>query len=181
MGLALSLWLIRLLIAISPPNTPRIDEIGIDLRVFGVHSRRDSARRSVVWTVSGTANFAAQSQRNAERQRAAWIETADANRVGSLLIVSEIALSFILLAGAGLLIKSFLHLREIDPGFNADNVLAMRLSLPPGKYQQGEPRAQIYKQLVDKVKATPGVQSAAAVLSLPLGGDTFNVGRGVIP
>jgi putative ABC transport system permease protein len=99
------------------------------------------------------------------------------NRAGSVFIVSEIALSFILLAGAGLLIKSFLHLREIDPGFNSDNVLAMRLSLPPGKYKQGEPRAQIYKQLVDQVKATPGVKSAGVVLSLPLGGDTFGVGR----
>lgn len=97
-----------------------------------------------------------------------------------VLIVSEIALSFVLLAGAGLLIKSFLHLREIDPGFNADNVLALRLTLPPGKYAPGEPRAQLYQQLVDGVKATPGVQSAGAVLSLPLGGDTFGVWRGVI-
>ena len=97
-----------------------------------------------------------------------------------MLIVSEIALSFILLAGAGLLIKSFLNLRQIDPGFNPDNVLVMRLSSPPGKYAQGEPRAQIYKQLIDSVKATPGVQSAGTILSLPLGGDTFNVWRGVI-
>ena len=102
------------------------------------------------------------------------------NRAGSLFIVSEIALSFILLAGAGLLIKSFLHLSDINPGFNPDNVLVMRLTLSPGKYKQGEPRAQIYKQLIDQVKATPGVKSAAAVLSLPLGGDTFNLGRGVI-
>jgi putative ABC transport system permease protein len=107
-------------------------------------------------------------------------ETGGRNRVGSFLIVSEIALSFILLAGAGLMIKSFLHLREINPGFNADNVLTMRLTLPPGKYKQGEPRAQIYQQLVDRVKQTPGVQSAALVLSLPLGGDSFNVGRSVI-
>jgi putative ABC transport system permease protein len=97
-----------------------------------------------------------------------------------LLIVLEIAFSFMLLVGAGLLIKSFLHLREIDPGFNADNLLTMRLSLPPGKYKQGEPRAQIYKQLIDRVKATPGVKSAGATLSLPLGGDTFAVGRGLI-
>jgi putative ABC transport system permease protein len=85
-----------------------------------------------------------------------------------------------LLAGAGLLIKSFMQLRKIDPGFNAGNVLAVRLTLPPRKYKQGEPRAQIYKQLVEQVKTVPGVQSAGAVLSLPLGGDTFNVGRGVL-
>jgi putative ABC transport system permease protein len=102
------------------------------------------------------------------------------NRAGSFLIVSEVALSFVLLAGAGLLIKSFIHLREINPGFQADNVLAVRLTLPPGKYKQGEPRLQIYKQVVEQVKTVPGVQSAGAVLSLPLRADSFNLGRGVL-
>jgi putative ABC transport system permease protein len=105
---------------------------------------------------------------------------ASRNRIGGILIVSELALSFVLLACAGLLIKSFMHLREISPGFQSDNVLAVRLTLPPGKYKQGEPRAQIYQQLVSQVKTVPGVQGAGAVLSLPLGGDTFNVGRGVL-
>ena len=180
LGLALSLWLIKLLVAIIPPNTPRMSEIRIDWRVFaftfavtilsgilfGLFPALQTSRPNLNETLKDSG------QRGAE--------TGGRNRVGSLLIVSEIALSFILLAGAGLLIKSFLHLREINPGFNADNVLAMRLTLPPGKYKQGEPRAQIYQQLIDRVKTTPGVQSAALVLSLPLGGDTFNVGRGVI-
>lgn len=180
-GLVLSLGLIRLLIAISPPNTPRVDEIGIDLRVFGLtlavavfsgflfglFPALQTSRPNLNETLKDTGQRGSQ--------------LSGRNRAGSVFIVSEIALSFILLAGAGLLIKSFLHLREIDPGFNSDNVLAMRLSLPPGKYKSGEPRAQIYKQLVDQVKATAGVQSAAATLSLPLSGDTFNVGRGVIP
>jgi len=179
-GLALSLWFIKLLIAITPPNTPRLSEIGIDLRVFaftfgvtilagilfGLFPALQTSRPNLNETLKDSG------QRGSE--------TGGRNRVGSLLIVSEIALSFMLLAGAGLLIKSFLHLREINPGFNPDNVLTMRLTLTPGKYAQGEPRAQIYKQLIDSVKATPGVQSAGAVLSLPLGGDTFNVGRSLI-
>jgi len=179
-GLALSLWLIKLLIAITPPNTPRLDEIRIDWRVFafslavmvfagllfGLFPALQTSRPNLNETLKDSG------------QRG--LETGGRNRVGSLLIVSEIALSFVLLAGAGLLIKSFMHLREINPGFNPDNVLTMRLALPWTKYKQGSPRAQIYKQLVDQVKATPGVQSAAATLSLPLGGDTFNVGRGLI-
>jgi putative ABC transport system permease protein len=180
LGLALSLWLIKLLVTINPPNTPRFNEIGIDWRVF-VFTFGVTILSGILF---GLFPALQTSQPNLNEtlkdsgQRGS--ETGGRNRVGSLLIVSEIALSFILLAGAGLLIKSFLHLREINPGFNADNVLAMRLTLPPGKYAQGEPRAQIFKQLVDRVKTTPGVQSAALVLSLPLGGDTFNVGRGVI-
>ena len=180
LGLALSLWFVKLLLAITPPNTPRLSEIGIDWRVFaftfavtilagilfGLFPALQTSRPNLNETLKDSG------QRGSD--------TGGHNRVGSLLIVSEIALSFILLAGAGLLIKSFLHLREMNPGFNPDNVLTMRLTLPPGKYAQGEPRAQIFKQLIDQVKATPGVQSAGAVLSLPLGGDTFNVGRGVI-
>jgi putative ABC transport system permease protein len=180
-GFTLSLGLVRLLIAINPPNSPRVEEIGIDWRVFsvtlavavlagllfGLFPALQTSRPNLNDTLKDSGQRGSQ--------------FGGRNRAGSLFIVSEIALSFILLAGAGLLIKSFLHLRQIDPGFNADNVLTMRLSLPPGKYKQGEPRAQIYKQLIDNVKATPGVKSAGAVLSLPLGGDTFGVWRGVIP
>ena len=180
LGLALSLWFVKLLLAITPANTPRLSEIGIDLRVFaftfavtilagilfGLFPALQTSRPNLNETLKDSGQRGGQ--------------TGGHNRAGSLLIVSEIALSFILLAGAGLLIKSFLHLREINPGFNPDNVLTMRLTLPPGKYAQGEPRAQIYKQLIDSVKGTPGVQSAGVTLSLPLGGDTFNVGRGVI-
>ncbi len=179
-GLGLSLWFLKLLIAITPANTPRVKEIGIDWRVFaftfaatilagimfGLFPALQTSRPDLNETLKDSG------QRGSE--------TGGRNRVGSLLIVSEIALSFILLAGAGLMIKSFLHLREINPGFNPDNVLVMRVTLPPGKYSDGEPRAQIYKQLVDAVKATPGVQSAGTVLSLPLGADTLNLFRAVI-
>jgi len=179
-GLALSLWLIKLLIAIIPETTPRVNEIGIDLRAFGF----TLGITVLAGLLFGLVPALQMSRPNLNEtlkdsgQRGA--DTGGRNRVGGFLIVSEIALSFILLAGAGLLIKSFMHLREINPGFNADNVMALRLTLPPGKYAQGEPRAQIYKQLLDQVKATPSVQSAGLVLSLPLGGDSFNVGRGVI-
>ena len=180
LGFALSLVLIRLLIAISPASTPRFKEIGIDLRVFGV-TLAVAVFAGVLFGLFPALQTSRPNLNDTLKdsgQRGS--QFSGRNRAGSMFIVSEIALSFILLAGAGLLIKSFLHLREIDPGFNAENVLAMRLSLPPGKYKQGEPRAQIYKQLVDQVKATPGVKSAGVVLSLPLGGDTFNVGRGLI-
>jgi len=177
-GLALSLWLIKVLVALSPPNTPRVDEIGIDLRVFGL-ALAVTVFAGLLFGLFPALQMSRPNLNDTLKdsgQRGS--QMGGRNRAGSVFIVSEVALSFILLAGAGLLIKSFLHLREINPGFNAENVLAMRLSLPPGKYKQGEPRAQVYKQLVDQVKATPGVKSAGVVLSLPLGGDTFNVGRG---
>ena len=180
LGLALSLWLIKLLIALTPPNTPRIEEIGIDLRVFGFTLGVTVLAGLLFGLLPALQTSRPNLNETLKDSGQRGSETGGRNRIGGLLIVSEIALSFILLAGAGLLIKSFMHLREINPGFNPDNVLAMRLALPPGKYQSGEPRAQIFKQLVDSVKATPGVQSAGAVLSLPLRADEFNLGRGVI-
>ena len=179
-GLALSFWLIKLLIAITPPNTPRIDEIGIDLRVFGFTLGVTVLAGLLFGLVPALQTSRPNLNVTLKDSGQRGSETGGRNRIGSLLIISEITFSFILLAGAGLLIKSFKHLQEINPGFNPDNVLVMRLTSPPGKYAQGEPRAQLYKQLIDQVKATPGVQSAGAILSLPLGADTFNVGRGVI-
>jgi len=180
LGLGLSLWLIKLLIALIPPDTPRVDEIAINWQVFsftlsvtllaglmfGLFPALQTSRPNLNETLKDSG------QRGSE--------TGGRNRVGGLLIVSEIALSFILLAGAGLLIKSFLHLREIDPGFNSDNVLTMRVAAPWKNYQKNEQRQQLFERLIEQVKATPGVQSAGATLSIPLGGDTFNVGHSLV-
>ena len=179
-GLALSAWLIKLLIAISPPNTPRFDEIAINWQVFAFAFGVTILAGLLFGLVPAVQTSRTDLNETLKDGGRSGGPGASRNRIGGFLIVSEVALSFVLLAGAGLLIKSFMHLREINPGFEADNVLTVRMTLPSGKYKQGEPRAQIFRQLVDKVKTVPGVQDAGAILSLPLGGDTFNLGRGVL-
>jgi putative ABC transport system permease protein len=173
-GLGLSIWLIKLLVAITPPNTPRLDEIRIDLRVFGFTLAVTVAAGLLFGLVPALQTSQPDLNATLKDSGQRGSETGGRNRIGGLLIVSEIALSFILLAGAGLLIKSFIHLREVNPGFNPDNVLVMRLTIMNGKAVDN---AQRYKRIIDQVKATPGVQSAGAVSSLPLGGDTWNLGR----
>jgi predicted permease len=180
LGLGLSLWLIKLLIAIIPPNTPRLDEIAINWQVFGFTLSVTVLAGLMFGLVPALQTSRPNLNETLKDSGQRGSDTGGRNRVGGLLIVSEIALSFILLAGAGLLIKSFLHLRDIDPGFNPDSVLTMRLSAPWNKYPENDQHVQIYKQLIEAVKATPGVQSAGATLSLPLGGDTFNVGRNLV-
>ncbi len=180
LGLGLSLWLIKLLIAIIPPNTPRLDEIAINWQVFGFTLSVTILAGLMFGLFPALQTSRPNLNETLKDSGQRGSDTGGRNRVGGLLIISEIALSFILLAGAGLLIKSFLHLREIDPGFNPDNVLTMRLGLPWKNYEEAERRRQLFEHLIDRVKATPGVQSAGATLSLPLGGDTFNVGRSLI-
>jgi len=103
--------------------------------------------------------------------------TGGSHRLRSLLVVSEIALSLVLLVGAGLLFRSFLALLKTNPGFNPDGVLTMNVNLPVAKYKDDPQRAAFYFDLVERVKTLPGVQSAAVVNYIPLGGanssDTF--------
>ena len=179
-GLALSVWLIKLLIAISPPDSPRFDEISINWQVFAFTFGVTIVAGLLFGLVPALQTSRLSLNDTLKESGRSGAPGSGRNRVGGMLIVSEVALSFVLLAGAGLLIKSFLHLREINPGFNPNNVLTVRISLPPGKYKQGEPKAQIYKQLTEQVKSVPGVQTAGATLSLPLGADDFNLGRGVL-
>jgi predicted permease len=92
------------------------------------------------------------------------------HRLRGLLVVSEVALSLMLLISAGLLIRSFLQLVKTDPGFNSDNLLTMSLVVPAAKYKDEPHRAAFYSDLVRRVEELPGVESAAAVNHLPLGG-----------
>ena len=96
--------------------------------------------------------------------------SGSSHRLRSSLVVFEVALSLVLLVGAGLSVRSFLSLVKTSPGFNADNVMTMRLLLPRAKYKDETLRAAFYSELLQRVKTTPGVESAAFVNYLPLGG-----------
>jgi putative ABC transport system permease protein len=93
-----------------------------------------------------------------------------ARRLRNLVVISEIALSLVLLTGSGLLIKSFVRLLAVDPGFNPHNVLTMNLTLPDTRYSTKHEAAQFYRRAMANVKATPGVNVAGFISHLPLGG-----------
>ncbi|HEX8072781.1 MAG TPA: ABC transporter permease [Pyrinomonadaceae bacterium] len=180
LGLLLSVWLTDLLVAVSPAGSPRFEEIRPDARVF-VFTCAVTVLTGLVFGLVPALQASRLDLNDALKEGGrGGAESARRNRVRALLMTAEIALSFMLLAGAGLLVRSFVRLRETRPGFNPDGVLTMRLSLPPGKYAQGEPRAQLYRQVCERVAALPGVTAAGAVLTMPLGGDTFSVGRSFI-
>jgi putative ABC transport system permease protein len=92
-------------------------------------------------------------------------------KLKSALVVSEVALSLILLAGAGLMMRSFLKLRSVPPGFDTKNLLTMRMTLPDHKYSTGEQRAAFYSQVVERVSTLPGVISVAMGSNTPFSGN----------
>ncbi|MGH9914372.1 MAG: ABC transporter permease [Pyrinomonadaceae bacterium] len=135
-GLALSILLTKLLVAISPADVPRLDQVGLDARVLGF----TVGVVGLVGLLFGLAPALQASKTDLndvlkEGGRSSG-EGHGRNRVRALLVVSEIALSLLLLIGAGLLIKSFVLLREVNPGFDAQNVLTMRIALPGARYTE---------------------------------------------
>src|SRR5262249_54376235 len=97
------------------------------------------------------------------------------NRVRNLLVLSEVALSLLLLISAGLLAKSFLRLQAVSPGFGVKNLLVMRLSLPNVQYSKPEMVAAFYEQLSTRIENLPGVESTGATSVLPLSGSNVRV------
>ena len=93
---------------------------------------------------------------------------AGRHRLRRSLVVAEIALSLMLLAGAGLMMKSFLMLLAANPGFNPDNILTMSLTLPTAKYKEPQQRAEFYQELEHRVRALPGVETIGFISHLPL-------------
>src|SRR5205823_14835564 len=104
----------------------------------------------------------------------------ESKRSRMVLVAGEVALSFVLLAGAGLLLKSFWQLGHVRPGFDPGGVLTMRITLPPYKYAAPRQKAVFFENITNELARTPGIESAAVISQLPLsggggGGDPFSI------
>ena len=168
-GLGLGLALIRILLAEAPETIPRIHEVSMDWRVFAAAT----AVATLTGLIFGLAPaWHASQARASESLRAAGRTTGRKAqawwRAG--LTTAEIALSLMLLIGAGLLLKSFVAMTGMDLGFQPERVIAMRIRLPDLRYPGAEQRLHFFQQLEERVRALPRVQSAAYANRMPLRG-----------
>src|SRR6266446_4597418 len=170
-GLLLALWGVYLLVAFGPADLPRAKEVAVDGRVL-VFTLAVSLLTGIIFGFI-TALQASRQDLNETLKESSRSTTGSAGhrRVRSLLVVSEIALSLMLLVGAGLLMRSFVKLQAVNPGFNPNNVLTMRISLRGPNYQKGAPVIAFHDQLLEKVKALPGVQAVATRSHVPIAAD----------
>ena len=178
-GLLLSVWLTDVLLSIIPADAPRFDHVGIDYRVllfaFGI-----SALTGILF---GLAPALQASKLDVSSSLKEGGRTGDGHRrtsARSLLLIGEVALSLILLVGAGLLIKSFLRLQEVRPGFNQHNVLIASVALPGLKYKEPQ-RPEFFRQLIERLTNSPGVQAVGGSINLPLRASGYSIGRGFVP
>src|SRR5688572_7539958 len=167
LGFALSLWALHLLLNAIPIQLPFWMDFGIDLRVLGFTIGITLLTGLIFGAVP-----ALQTSRvdlNDTLKEGGRGSIGFRGRSRSLLVVTEIALSLVLLVGAGLMIQSFLRLRRVDIGLDAKNVFTAAVVLPSTKYPP-EKRAAFFQQLVERVRNVPGVEEASATATLPLGG-----------
>lgn len=174
LGLALGFAGVRALLAVSPAGLPRIGEngaaVGLDWRVlgftlgvslltgvvFGLFPAMSASRTDLNSSLKESSNRSGSGFRQ--------------NRARSVLVVSEVSLALVLLVGSALLIRTFMALRGVNPGFNSHNVLTMEMSLTGDRYQKTAGVAQLERDGLARLKAIPGVEDAGFTCCLPLQG-----------
>jgi putative ABC transport system permease protein len=171
-GVLLAMWALDSLVALNPEGIQRLDTVRIDRTVltfaagvamltafiFGILPALQTTRASLAATLKEGGRSLAHAGR----------------RTRGALIVAEVALAVTLLAGAGLLIKSFLRLQAVDPGFKPEQVLTFELDVPDSRYKEDDDKTRFFRTAVERFAALPGVRSAGGVIVLPLRG-SFNL------
>ncbi len=185
-GLLLAVWGADVLVAASPSDIPRVEQVGLDARVViftllvsaltGVAFGLVPALQASKTELTGALNEGGRGATEGFRR----------NRARSLLVVAEVALSLVLLIGAGLLIRSFVRLMQTDPGFDPSRVIALDIPLSRQRYDTEQKQAAFFNQLVERARQLPGVEAAGLVNNLPLTHNvdelTFNIaGRPPFP
>jgi putative ABC transport system permease protein len=176
LGLVLAAFGLQAVAGLAPPSIPGLDAVALDGRVlaftagvallagilFGVLPALQSARGEVIGALKegGRSTTAGRSRQRARRS----------------LVIAEVALSVVLVVGAGLLMRSFWELRQVELGFDPGNVLTLHLTLPQQEYGDSEQMVGFYEQLRERVAALPGVRAAGAAALLPLGQTTGDWG-----
>jgi putative ABC transport system permease protein len=170
LGLLLAKWGITALTSLSPGNIPRLDEVRLNWPVlvftlaaslltglvFGLFPALNATNPNLTASLKEGGRGSTEGSRSARLRRA--------------LVVSEIAIALMLLVGAGLMVRSFMRLQEVDPGFQPERVLAVDVALPGAKYKEDERVVGFFDQFLSRVKTQTGVESVAAISTLPLSG-----------
>jgi predicted permease len=180
LGTVLAMWGTHVLVSLVPAGVdlPRTREIGVSARMLGFAIAISSVSAIVLGLIPSMASAHATAVALRDTSRSSS-PSRNRNYIGGVLIVSEVALAVMLLAGAGLLSRSFWELLHVAPGFQSGQVLTLRLTLPPLKYDTDEKVREFSRDLLERIERLPGVEAAGSVGYLPMSnigiGDGFEI------
>ena len=178
-AVALGAWMIQGLKAMAPPDTPFIEQLGLDGRVLVVMA---AVAMLALFISSLLPAVTSTRVRPAPAIKDGSASAGTSRRVRTLrhgLVVAEIAGAAVLLVGAALLLRSFSRIQNVHAGVDVDRVLTGRIALPRAmpRYESSAAAAEFYETLIDRLKAVPGVEAAGATSFVPVGGGGFGLGR----
>jgi predicted permease len=172
-GFLLAIWGTKALVALAPGYLPRVQTVSIDGPVV-LFLLAVTVLTSLIFGLAPATHAAAGDLSGALKEGGrGGSDGVRRSRLRGFLVASEFALAFVLLIGAGLMIRSFLALQSVDPGFNPNGVLSMVVSVAGSREAEPERRAIFYRQLLERLGSMPGVQSVGAINHLPLAGDIW--------
>jgi putative ABC transport system permease protein len=173
-GLVLALWGVDLLVGMSPPGTPRLDDVAMNARALGF-AVAASLATALVFGLAPAAQLSGLGVADILREAGGSRAGIGRRHVRSALVVAETAIALTLLAGAGLLLRSFLKLQAVDAGFDAANTLAVPVLLPAARYPEAAQRDAFWGTALERLAARPGVVAAGAASILPLTGSNTDI------
>ena len=165
-GVGLAFLGVRAFLALEPGDLPRAAEVGVDLRVL-VFALGTAVLTGVLFGLSPAIGASRSDAGDALRESRSR-GTRSRRSARRLLVAGEVAVSLVLLVGAGLLFRSFLELRSIDPGFDPEGVILGAVNLSSQAYPENEDRIRYFETLLDRLKETPGVQAVGVTSTLPM-------------
>ena len=174
-GLGLAYGGLRLLLKLAPEGLPRIENVSIDNAALGFALALTVLTGMVFGLVPALHASRPNLNETLKEGSRTGSDGSRRQKLRSTFVVVEIALALVLLISAGLLIKSFVRLQAVNPGFNAENLLTTSIGLPSAKYREGHQRIAFFNQLLTGIASLPGVQVAGVTNSLPMSGQ-FIVG-----
>ncbi len=172
LGLGLAVWGVPLLVSVIPDDLPRLNDIALDSRALAF-TLSISLLTGILFGLIPALQFS--SPHLNDNLKEGGKDTANvgsSNRVRQVFAVAEVALALMLLAGAGLMMRSFLKLQEVNPGFNTEHILTMQFQLPATRYKADADLVNYYNQLLEKVSTLPAIDSTGLVSDTPLTGNS---------
>jgi putative ABC transport system permease protein len=174
-GIILALWGVAALVAATPLDIPRLQSARVDTMVLAFATLVSMAT-GIIFGVAPALQLSRPDHGEALNEASRGSSGSRAARTGRALVVAEIALSLVLLTGAGLLVRSFLQLQRVEPGFVPQRAVTMQLLLPGARYPEDEDQIRFFRQVHERMTASPGVQSAAVSSTLPMSGSNLGAG-----
>ncbi|HMZ18054.1 MAG TPA: ABC transporter permease, partial [Blastocatellia bacterium] len=166
-GWGLAFWGVDLFRALGPVDLPRLQEVSLDGRALGFTMLAALVSGLLFGLAPALQSSRMDLNESLKEGGRAGSEGRGRRRVRGLLVVAEMALTLVLLVGAGLLLRSFLHLQEVNPGFNPKGLLTAQVSLPQARYGEEQKIIAFHRELMTRAKSLPGVQSVGISMSLP--------------